>query len=79
MDAPRCDQTEAWAALEGHYEAHGRELDLRDIFTFTVDRTAAGGAVEGSFHPTGEVPRLADDHARGSQPLDSVIFKRTTR
>ncbi len=56
-----------------------RELGLRDIFTFTVDRTAAGGAVEGSFHPTGEVPRLADDHARGSPPLDSAIFKRTTR
>jgi len=29
---PRCDQTEAWAALSGHFEAHGRELDLRDAF-----------------------------------------------
>ncbi len=31
-DGPRCDQTEAWAALKGHYEAHGRELDLREAF-----------------------------------------------
>ncbi|MGZ5251242.1 MAG: glucose-6-phosphate isomerase, partial [Caldimonas sp.] len=29
---PRCDATAAWAALSGHYEAHGRELDLRDAF-----------------------------------------------
>ena len=28
----RCDQTEAWAALQGHFEAHGREFDLRDSF-----------------------------------------------
>ena len=29
MTAPRCDRTTAWAALNGHYEAHGRDLDLR--------------------------------------------------
>ncbi|TMH11131.1 MAG: glucose-6-phosphate isomerase, partial [Betaproteobacteria bacterium] len=28
----RCDETEAWAALRGHYEAHGRGFDLRDAF-----------------------------------------------
>ncbi|HEX6361590.1 MAG TPA: glucose-6-phosphate isomerase, partial [Albitalea sp.] len=32
MDTPRCDRTEAWAALRGHHEAHGRDLDLRDAF-----------------------------------------------
>ena len=26
----RCDTTEAWAALQGHFEAHGRDLDLRE-------------------------------------------------
>ncbi len=30
--APRCDRTEAWAALKGHYEAHGRGFDLREAF-----------------------------------------------
>ena len=29
---PRCDQTEAWAALAGHYEAHGRDFDIREAF-----------------------------------------------
>ncbi len=29
---PRCDATAAWAALRGHFEAHGRDLDLRDAF-----------------------------------------------
>jgi len=28
----RCDRTEAWAALQGHFEAHGRDLDLREAF-----------------------------------------------
>ena len=28
----RCDSTVVWAALQGHYQAHGRELDLRAAF-----------------------------------------------
>ncbi len=28
----RCDQTAAWAALKGHFEAHGRAFDLREAF-----------------------------------------------
>jgi len=33
MDFKRCDTTVAWTALQGHYEAHGRDLDLREAFT----------------------------------------------
>ena len=29
---PRCDATVAWTALRGHFEAHGRDLDLRQMF-----------------------------------------------
>jgi glucose-6-phosphate isomerase len=29
---PRCDGTAAWAALQGHFEAHGRGFDLREAF-----------------------------------------------
>ena len=32
MNHPRCDTTIAWAALQGHFEAHGRDLDLREAF-----------------------------------------------
>ena len=32
MKAPRCDRTQAWGALQGHFEAHGRDLDLREAF-----------------------------------------------
>ena len=32
MDTLRCDRTEAWGALRGHFEAHGRDLDLREAF-----------------------------------------------
>ncbi len=28
----RCDRTAAWAALKGHFEAHGRHFDLREAF-----------------------------------------------
>jgi glucose-6-phosphate isomerase len=34
----RADQTEAWAALQGHYAAHGREFDLRDAFARDAGR-----------------------------------------
>ena len=39
--APRCDATEAWVALGGHFEAHGRELDLREAFARDPGRAAA--------------------------------------
>jgi glucose-6-phosphate isomerase len=39
----RCDQTEAWAALRGHYEAHGRDFDLREAFARDPGRYAALG------------------------------------
>ncbi|HTP71995.1 MAG TPA: glucose-6-phosphate isomerase [Burkholderiaceae bacterium] len=37
----RCDRTVAWRALQGHYEAHGRDLDLRDAFMRDGGRFAA--------------------------------------
>jgi glucose-6-phosphate isomerase len=37
----RCDQTRAWAALQGHYQAHGRDLDLREAFARDPGRYAA--------------------------------------
>jgi glucose-6-phosphate isomerase len=39
--APRCDRTPAWAALAGHYEAHGRAFDLRAAFAREPQRVAA--------------------------------------
>jgi glucose-6-phosphate isomerase len=39
--APRCDRTEAWAALKGHFEAHGRGLDLREAFARDPSRFAS--------------------------------------
>ena len=41
--APRCDRTEAWAALAGHFEAHAREFDLREAFARDPGRFAAMG------------------------------------
>jgi pilus assembly protein CpaF len=51
-------------------------LGVRDIFTFAVERTAAGGSVEGSFHPTGVVPRILEDLSLRGGSIDTSIFKR---
>jgi glucose-6-phosphate isomerase len=39
----RCDSTEAWAALTGHYNAHGRDFDLREAFARDPGRVRALG------------------------------------
>ena len=43
ITSPRCDQTAAWAALQGHFEAHGRNLDLREAFARDSGRFDAMG------------------------------------
>jgi pilus assembly protein CpaF len=57
-------------------EMDGNRVAVRDIFTFAVERTAAGGAVEGSFHPTGVVPGIVEDLAARGIQIDASIFKR---
>ncbi len=37
----RCDETQAWGALQGHFEAHGRDLDLREAFARDPGRFSA--------------------------------------
>jgi pilus assembly protein CpaF len=50
--------------------------ELSDIYTFIADRTAAGGAVEGTFASSGSVPRVADMlKSRGIQ-LEAALFSR---
>jgi len=43
VNAPRCDRTAAWAALSGHFEAHGRGFDLREAFARDAGRFEAFG------------------------------------
>ena len=37
----RCDETQAWGALKGHFEAHGRDFDLREAFERDPGRFAS--------------------------------------
>jgi glucose-6-phosphate isomerase len=37
----RCDETQAWGALQGHYQAHGKDLDLREAFARDAGRFQA--------------------------------------
>ena len=52
------------------------EIELADIFTFLPDRTAAGGAVEGTFNPSGNVPQVVESMRARGENLDSSLFSR---
>lgn len=47
-----------------------------DVFRFSVSRVAAGGAVEGNFAATGEVPRLAGQLQALGLRMDNSLFSR---
>ncbi len=52
------------------------DIQTQDIFTFVMDRTAAGGAIEGTFSASGVVPQVLDTlRARGTA-VESSIFSR---
>jgi pilus assembly protein CpaF len=57
----------------------GGRVVMRDIFTFNVERTAAGGAIEGTFTPSGVVPAVLEDLAARGVPVDPSIFRRHGR
>ena len=38
MNTPRCDQTDAWKALQAHYDAGGKQFDLRAAFASDPER-----------------------------------------
>jgi pilus assembly protein CpaF len=57
----------------------GNRIALRDIFAFNVERTAAGGAIEGTFAPTGVVPGIIEDLAARGVAVDPSIFRRHGR
>jgi pilus assembly protein CpaF len=52
------------------------EIEQQDIFTFVPDRTAAGGAVEGTFSPSGNVPQVVENMRARGENLDSSLFSR---
>ena len=54
----------------------GEEIELQDIFTFVPDRTAAGGAVEGTFTASGHVPQVVESMRARGENLDSSMFSR---
>ena len=52
------------------------EIELQEIFSFLPDRTAAGGAVEGTFNPSGTVPQVVEAMRARGENLDSSLFSR---
>jgi pilus assembly protein CpaF len=56
--------------------ANGEEIQMHDIYTFVMDRTAAGGAIEGTFNASGIVPQVAEAWRARGTTVDSAIFSR---
>jgi pilus assembly protein CpaF len=56
--------------------SNAQGFELADLFTFVADRTAAGGAIEGTFVPSGTVPHVAETlRSRGIQ-IEAALFSR---
>jgi len=56
--------------------AAGDEIQTQDVFTFVMDRTAAGGAIEGVFTASGVVPQVAEAWRARGTTVESAIFSR---
>jgi pilus assembly protein CpaF len=54
----------------------GEEIQTQDIFTFVMDRTAAGGAIEGVFTASGVVPQVVEAWRARGNTVESAIFSR---
>jgi pilus assembly protein CpaF len=52
------------------------EIQIQDIFTFVMDRTAAGGSIEGIFAPSGVVPQVVETLRGRGTAVESSIFSR---
>jgi pilus assembly protein CpaF len=59
------------------FALEGGQIAIRDVFTFVVERTAAGGALEGTFHPSGLIPGIVEDLAARGTPVDTSAFRRS--
>lgn len=56
-------------------DGHGA-LEPRDIFSFLVSRVAAGGAVEGSFVASGQIPRALNQLQLHGVRIETSMFSR---
>lgn len=54
----------------------GDEIHPQDIFTFNVERTAAGGAIEGTFTASGTVPRVVEEMNSRGVLVETSLFTR---
>lgn len=56
----------------------GGATQMQDIFTFQVERTAAGGALEGTFQATGAEPKLLAELRSRGITVERTLFQRAS-
>jgi pilus assembly protein CpaF len=58
------------------FTSPGGTTQMQDIFTFQVERTAAGGAIEGTFQATGAEPKLLAELRSRGITVERALFQR---
>lgn len=54
----------------------GSSIIVQDVWCFMIDRTAAGGTIEGTFYATGHIPAIVEDLTARGFVIDTAVFKR---
>lgn len=57
----------------------GEDFLTQEIFSFMAERTGPGSAIEGSFNPSGSLPRVIDELQARGVAVDLSIFSRPAR
>jgi pilus assembly protein CpaF len=52
------------------------EIRVDDVFAFAVERSTAGGTIEGNFLASGSIPRVVDEITSRGIQVDSSVFAR---
>src|SRR5688572_12272748 len=60
------------------FTSPGGATQMQDIFTFQVERTAAGGAIEGTFQATGAEPKLLAELRSRGITVERTLFQRSS-
>jgi Flp pilus assembly CpaF family ATPase len=52
------------------------EIRVEDVFAFSVERSTAGGTIEGNFQASGSVPKVVDEITSRGILVDPSLFAR---
>ncbi|MCU0682605.1 MAG: FHA domain-containing protein [Polyangiaceae bacterium] len=61
------------------FNAGASSIETRDVYAFTAERAGAGGTGDGTFQPSGHVPRVVEDLRARGVTIDASLFNAAFR